>query len=114
MFNKTLLSIQVTVERGFGIPKTYCCLLKKLNAELDNISVIVVICVVFHNLSQMNGDNCLDQDDILQNILRLERELHQRRQGNERANSLANVDALKDYVNENYEICKCDKICYSF
>ena len=44
----------------------------------------------------MNEGNTLDQDGILLNILCLERELNQRRQGNERPNSPVNVirDAL--------------------
>ena len=69
-FNKTLSSARAVVERGFGILKArWRCLLKRLDANIENVSSIVVTCVVLHNIFQLSGDDYVDEDNILEGIL---------------------------------------------
>lgn len=101
-FNKKLSQGRVHVERSFGILKArWRCLLKRLDNEIENVSSVIVTCCVLHNICQINKDDYVDDDGLLENILRNEREARQRR----RQNCQQNPDgqsvrfSLTNYVN---------------
>ena len=78
-FNKKLSSVQVTVERAFGTLKArWCCLLKRLDNRIKNITVVTTCCVL-HNICQMRKDEHIDKDGMLDEILRKERARRQNR-----------------------------------
>ena len=78
-FNKKLCGARVTIERGFRILKAcWRCHLKRLDSNIENLSNVIIICVVLHNMCQFNGDKYLDEDEVLQQVLRQEREAGQR------------------------------------
>ena len=82
-FNKKLSKGRVHVERAFGILKArWRCFLKRLDNQIENVSSIVITCCVLHNICQMNKDEYIDNDGILEEVLRQEREARQRRRQN--------------------------------
>ena len=49
--NQKLSSVQLTVERAFGLLKGRMrCLLKRLNNRLNNVSFIIIVFYVLHNI----------------------------------------------------------------
>ena len=57
-FNKALSSARVTVERTFGVLKgRWCCLLKRLDNNLENIPDIILAFCVLQNITQLKGDS---------------------------------------------------------
>ena len=104
-FNKKLSSARVTVERGFGILKArWRCLLKRLDAQVENVSFTVVACIVMHNICQMNGDEYFDEDGLLEEIIERERgAARRRRQQNYALPNAVNLrHAMTTYIDENY------------
>ena len=104
-FNKKLSAARVTVERAFGILKArWRCLLKRLDSRIENISAVIICCCTLHNICQISGDNYIDDDGILDQIIHQERQSRQRRQQNNRAtrNAVALRDTLKNYINNNF------------
>ena len=78
--NKKLSKGRVHVERVFGILKAcWRCLLKRLDNQIENVSSVVITCCVLHNICQMNKDEYIDDDGILEDVLRQEWEARQRR-----------------------------------
>ena len=52
-FSKYLSGVHVT--RGFGTLKGFWrCFLKRLNSEIENVSNVIIACVVLHNTVQLN------------------------------------------------------------
>ena len=67
-------SAGVTVEREFGILKArWRCLLKCLDNRIKNVTAVIMICCILHNLCQMRKDEYIDKDGMLDEILRKER-----------------------------------------
>ena len=64
------------------------CLLKRLDNDLESVSSIIITCCVLHNICQQNHDNCIDDDDVFENILEQERR--------ERRNSISNHNLCDD------------------
>ena len=100
-FNKNLSGARSTVERGFGLLKgRWRCLLKRLDNELKNIPNIIITCCVLHNICQMNGDKYIDDDEVLNLVIRNERRARRMRVQNNQicgnAGRLRNL--LTDYV----------------
>ena len=61
----------VTIERWFGILKArWRCHLKGLDSKIENASNLIMTCVVLHNMCQLNGDEYLDEDEVLKQVLR--------------------------------------------
>ena len=104
-FNKALSSARVTVERSFGIPKArFRCLLKRLDCQVENVSAVVITCCVLHNFCQINGENYCDEDGVLDELIRQERQARMRRQRNHTAlpNGESLRTALKLHIQNNY------------
>ena len=79
-FNKTHSSVLAIVKGGFGILKSsWHCLLKRLDSNLENLSSIVITCVVLHIILQFSGDN---DDNILKEILNQEQHIRNQRRNN--------------------------------
>ncbi|XP_066929993.1 uncharacterized protein [Clytia hemisphaerica] len=106
-FNKILSSARVTVERGFGILKArWRCLLTRLDAEVENVSDQIIACCVLHNICQEMNDEYIDEDGMLDNILRNERRARQQRRvnqdiyplGEENKNNIENIFRTKRVV----------------
>ena len=73
-FNKALSSARVTIERAFGVLKgRWRCLLKRLDNNLENIPDIILACCVLHNITQLKGDNYIDYDDVIPQVLQDQR-----------------------------------------
>ena len=67
-------SAGVTVEREFGILKArWRCLLKCLDNRIKNVTAVIMICCILHNICQMRKDEYIDKDGMLDEILRKER-----------------------------------------
>ena len=78
--NKKLSKGRVHVERAFGILKAHWrCLLKRLDNEIENVLSVFITCCFLHNICQMNKVDYIDDDGILDDVLRQEREARQRR-----------------------------------
>ena len=79
-FNRKLSSVRSAAERCFGLLKArWRCLLKRLDSEIENIPETIITCAVLHNICQINNEEYIDDDGVLENILRFEREARQRR-----------------------------------
>ena len=73
-FNKALSSTRVTIECAFGVLKgRWHCLLKRLDNNLENIPDIILACCVLHNITQLKGDNYIDYDDVIPQVLQDQR-----------------------------------------
>ena len=73
-FNVILSGARVTVERGIGILKArWRILLKRLDATIENVSDVIITCVVLHNFCQFENDEFSDDDGILDELIRRER-----------------------------------------
>ena len=106
-FNKKLCGARVSIEREFGILKVrWGCLLKQFDSEIENFSNVIITCVVLHNMYQFNGDEYLDEDEVLEQVLRQECEAKQRRRRQNNANPSPSANlikyALESYIDNNY------------
>ena len=67
----------------FGILKArWRCLLKRLYNQIEIVSSVAIRCCVLHDICQMNKDEYIDDDGILEEVLRQEWEAGQRRRQN--------------------------------
>ena len=74
-FNRKVSSAQVVAERAFGILKArWHCLSKRIDTEITNVTDQIIACSVLHNICQGNGQEYIDMDGVLAEILRNERE----------------------------------------
>ena len=105
LFNRALSSSRSSVERSFGILKArWRCLLKRLDSNLENISHVIITCVVLHNICQSNKDFYEDDDGLLEEIIRRERQARLRcRQNNATRPQDVEVvrEAIKNHVHQN-------------
>ena len=86
-FNKKLSKGRVHVERAFGILKAHWrCLLKRLDNEIENVLSVFITCCFLHNIYQMSKVDYIDDDGILDDVWRQEREARQRRGQNHYGN----------------------------
>ena len=103
-FNKALSGSRVTVERGFGILKArWRCLLKRLHAQLENTSDIIICCIVLHNICQFSGDLYVDEDGMLDNIMQQDVNRRDNIYSHHHDNNAVHTrNLLVDYIEENY------------
>ena len=52
----------------------WICFLKRLDNYLENINQVVIICFVLHNICQVSGDVYLNDDCLIDHLIRQERE----------------------------------------
>ena len=98
-FNKHLSSARVTVERVFGVLKgRWRYLLKRLDNDLESVPSIIITCCVLHNICLQNHDNCIDDDDLLENVL--ERERRERRNRISNHNLCDDAEALREILTQ--------------
>jgi len=99
-FNRALSSSRSSVERAFGILKArWRCLIKRLDSNVENIPDIIISCCVLHNICQNNNDLYEDEDELLDQIIRQERQQRQRRRNlNERIRP--NAEAVRVAIRE--------------
>ena len=73
-FNKKLSSARVSLERAFGLLKArWRCLLKRLDDQIENISEVIIPCFALNNFCQLENEEFIDQDGILEDLIRQER-----------------------------------------
>ena len=78
--NKKLSSARVPSKRAFGLLKAcWRCLLKRLNNEIENISEVIIPCFALHNICQLENEKFIEQDGILNDLVRQERVARKRR-----------------------------------
>lgn len=98
MFNKTFSSARVISERGLGILKAWGrSLLKHLDANIENVSSIIITCAVFHNICQFSGINYVE---IISRTTIMEQHIRKQRCSNN-GNLDPNANNIKLLV-ENY------------
>ena len=73
-FNKKLSSARVSLERAFGLLKArWRCLLKRLDDQIESISEVIIPCFALNNFCQLENEEFIDQDGILDDLIRQER-----------------------------------------
>ena len=103
VFNRKLSSCRVHVERAFGILKArWRILLTRLDNRIENVAAVTIACVTLHNFCQKNNETYTDEDGVLENILRQERQSRQRRRQNYDRNPNGNTSriSLTNYLNQ--------------
>ena len=55
------------------------CLLKGLDDQIENISEVIISCVAQHNFCQLENEEFIDQDGILDDLIRQENVARNRR-----------------------------------
>ena len=79
-FTKSLPSARVIVERGFGLLQgRWCCLLKRLDNDIEYVTNVILSCFVLHNVTQIRGDKYIDYENLLDIIIREERKARLKR-----------------------------------
>ena len=74
-FNRELSKCRSSVESAFGFPKARCrCFCKRLDNYLENINQVVITCFVLHNICEVSGDAYIDDDGLLDYLIRQERD----------------------------------------
>ena len=92
-------SARVTVERAFGVLKgRWRCLLKRLDNDLESLSSIIITCCVLHNICQQYHDNYIDDDDVLENVLKQEKRERRNRISNH--NLRDDAEALREILTQ--------------
>ena len=72
-FNLKVRSARVVAETALGILKArWHCLLKRIDTEITNVSDQIIACPVLQNIYQENGEEHIDLDGVLAEILRNE------------------------------------------
>ena len=67
-------------ERAFGFFKArWRCLLLRLDNQIENVSEVIISCFALHNFCQLENEEFLDQDGILDDLIRQERVARNRR-----------------------------------
>ena len=61
-----------------------------MDNELENIPNFVISCCRLHNICQISGDDFIDNDDILPDLLANEQRMRERRQVNGQVNIAGN------------------------
>ena len=62
------------MERAFGLLKArWRCLLKRLDDQIENISEVIIPCFALNNFCQLENEEFIDQDGILEDLIRQER-----------------------------------------
>ena len=90
------------VERGFGILKVqWRCLLKCLDANIENVSSVIIICVVLYNIFQFTGDNYVDDNNIFKKVLNREQHIRNQR-GNNNRNPGLNTNNIRLLVENHF------------
>ena len=70
---------RVVAEIAFVILKArWRCLLKRIDTQIANVPDQIIACSVLHNICQENGEEYIDVDGVLAEILRNEREARRR------------------------------------
>ena len=65
-FSRHLSAGRSTVARGLGSLKArWCCLLKRVDDEIKNISNVIIACFIFHSICQMSGEEYNGNDGLL-------------------------------------------------
>lgn len=96
-FNKALSSSRARVENAFGLLKCrWRCLMKRLDNELQNVPKTVMACAVLHNICQIRGDQFIDDQEVLNEVLNQEREARRIRQMNN--DYCADADILREHL----------------
>lgn len=61
----------LTIERGFGILKVrWRCLLKRLDIKIEDVLNVIITCIVLYNMCQFSSHEYLDEDEVLEQVLR--------------------------------------------
>ena len=103
--NKKISSARVSSERAFGLKARWRCLLKRLDNQKENISGVIILCFALHNFCQLENQEFINQDRILDDLIRQERVVRNRRntpRGNQNQPDGEVVrNAIKIYLMEN-------------
>ena len=103
--NKKISSARVSSERAFGLKARWRCLLKRLDNQKEKISGVIILSFALHNFCQLENQEFIDQDRILDDLIRQERVPRNRRntpRGNQNQPDGEVVrNAIKIYLMEN-------------
>ena len=86
------------MEQAFGILKgRFRILLKRMDIGLEYTVKTIIICCVLHNICQLRGDFYIDDDNVLDQVLRNERLMRRAQPTNNNVNC-SNANALRDIL----------------
>ena len=78
--NKKLSSKSMSSERAFGLLKVrWRCLLKRRYNQIENISEVIISCFALNNFCQRENEEFINQDRILNDLIRQEHVAKNRR-----------------------------------
>ena len=79
-------------------------LLNNLDCQIQNVSTVIVACCALQNICQLNKYHHIDNDGILEAVIRQERHARRRRRNHNRApvNAINTREAIKLYVMNNF------------
>ena len=78
--NKKLSSAAVSSERAFGpLKPRWRCYFKILDNQTENILEVFISCFALHNFCQLENEEFINQDGILDDLIRQERMARNRR-----------------------------------
>ena len=96
-FNKHLSSARVIMEQAFGVLKgRFRILLKRMDMGIENTVKTIITCVL-HNICQLRGYFYINDDNVLDQVLRNERLMRRAQQANNNVNC-PNGNALRDIL----------------
>ena len=98
-YHRVLSSSRCVAENAFGLLKSrWRCLMKRIDNNLENVSGIVMSCVILHNICQRRKDEYIDDGRVLDEVIRQERNARQEIQANN--NFCRDGDALREHLTQ--------------
>ena len=100
-FNKALSSDCVTSEQTFRILKAqWQCSVNNLTCHVENASTVIIACCVLHNIFQSNNDGYIDDNGILEAVIRQKQNARRRRTNHTRApvTAINTGETIKLYI----------------
>ena len=102
--NEALSSARVTSECPCRMLKArWRYLQNNLDCQIENVSTVIIAYCVLHNICQLNKDDYIDNDGMLEAVIRQERNARRRRRNSNHApvNAINSREAIKLYIMNN-------------
>ena len=91
------------MEQTFGVLKgCFRILLKTMEIGLENSAKTIITCCIFHSMCQLRGDFCINDDNVLDQVLRNERIMRRVQQAYNNVTTLLATTLSKDRYPKRY------------